>query len=256
MKRKIIIGGLCITLALSLISCGKQQAQPEGQEPSQGVQQTNPATTPTIEPTTTPVEIKQEVPQQSGTGPEESTPPVETSPVDTTGGAGGDVDVTPDEEVQLFNDVNEVVYATGTVNIRASWSASSDKLGSLSRGQSVTRTGTSIAGTEADGWSRVTLADGSTAYISNQYLSTTKPTQQSTGTNNGGTTTQTPSTGTQGTTTQTPSNNTGSTGSSEEDLARKLQEMYNNGSYIGSDTKADLTPEEAAEIAGGLIPSN
>lgn len=62
-------------------------------------------------------------------------------------------------------DCNETVYATGTVNIRASYTAESDKLGSLSTGDSVTRTGTSVAGTEADGWSRVQLSDGTTAYI-------------------------------------------------------------------------------------------
>ena len=40
----------------------------------------------------------------------------------------------------------------------------------------------SIAGTEAEGWSRVELRDGTTAYISNKYLSTTKPvTQQPSG---------------------------------------------------------------------------
>ncbi len=84
----------------------------------------------------------------------------------------------PEGEVQLFTEVNETVYATGTVNIRASYTADSDKLGSLSVGQSVTRTGTSIAGTEAEGWSRVELSDGSTAYVSNKYLSTTKPVAQ------------------------------------------------------------------------------
>ena len=84
----------------------------------------------------------------------------------------------PAEEVDPFTEVNETVYATGTVNIRASYTADSDKLGSLSVGQSVTRTGTSIAGTEAEGWSRVELSDGSTAYVSNKYLSTTKPVAQ------------------------------------------------------------------------------
>ena len=84
----------------------------------------------------------------------------------------------PEGEVQLFTEVNETVYATGTVNIRAGWSADSEKLGSLSAGESVTRTGTSIAGTEAEGWSRVELSDGSTAYVSNKYLSTTKPVAQ------------------------------------------------------------------------------
>lgn len=80
-------------------------------------------------------------------------------------------------EVNLFDEVNETVYATGTVNIRASYSADSEKLGSLSKGTSITRTG--IGTGEAEGWSRVSLSDGTTAYISSQYLSTTKPAVQS-----------------------------------------------------------------------------
>lgn len=78
-----------------------------------------------------------------------------------------------------FTEVDETVYATGTVNIRAGYSADSDKLGSLSTGSSVTRTG--IGTEEADGWSRVSLSDGTVAYISSQYLSTTKPSTPSGG---------------------------------------------------------------------------
>lgn len=92
----------------------------------------------------------------------------------------------PAEEVQLFTDCNETVYATGTVNIRASYTADSEKLGSLNKGDSTTRTGTAIAGTEAEGWSRIQLSDGTTAYISNQYLSTTKPVVQQQQTSGGG----------------------------------------------------------------------
>lgn len=84
----------------------------------------------------------------------------------------------PADQVQLFEDCNETVYATGTVNIRASYTADSEKLGSLSAGDSATRTGIAIAGTEAEGWSRIQLSDGTVVYISNQYLSTTKPVQQ------------------------------------------------------------------------------
>ena len=79
------------------------------------------------------------------------------------------------EQVQLFTDCNETVYATGTVNIRASYTADSEKLGSLNKGDSVTRTGIAIAGTEAEGWSRIQLSDGSIVYMSNKYLSTSKP---------------------------------------------------------------------------------
>lgn len=82
-----------------------------------------------------------------------------------------------------FTEVDETVYATGTVNIRAGYSADSDKLGSLSTGSSVTRTG--IGTEDADGWSRVSLSDGTVAYISSQYLSTTKPSTPSGGSSDG-----------------------------------------------------------------------
>lgn len=80
-------------------------------------------------------------------------------------------------EVQLFTDCNQTVYATGTVNIRASYSTNSTKLGSLTRGQSITCTGTGI--NDASGWSRVQLSDGTIAYMVSSYLSTTRPVQQS-----------------------------------------------------------------------------
>lgn len=97
-----------------------------------------------------------------------------------------------------FTEVDETVYATGTVNIRAGYSADSDKLGSLSTGSSVTRTG--IGTEEADGWSRVSLSDGTVAYISSQYLSTTKPSTPS-----GGSGSSKPSSGSQGGSTYSPS---------------------------------------------------
>ena len=84
----------------------------------------------------------------------------------------------PAEAVDPFTEVNETVYATGTVSIRSSWSAESEKLGRLNKGDSATRTGTAIAGTEAEGWSRIQLSDGSTVYVSNKYLSTIKPVAQ------------------------------------------------------------------------------
>ena len=81
------------------------------------------------------------------------------------------------EEIQLFEDCNsEIVYALDQVNIRASYSVGSDKLGSLSRGQSITRIGIGI--NDAEGWSKVQLSDGTIAYMVSSYLSTTKPTTQ------------------------------------------------------------------------------
>lgn len=105
------------------------------------------------------------------------------------------------EEIRLFVDCNEVVYAVDQVNIRASYSVDSNKLGSLARGQSITRIGNGIQGTEAEGWSKVQLSDGTIAYMVSSYLSTTKPTTQ---TKPSGTTHKPPNTGT-----QTPGTNDG-----------------------------------------------
>ena len=169
MKQRILICGLSLLLTFSLAGCGGQQAQQEPQDPDQGkVQQSEPAST------TPPVESMEVNNENDTAKPLTELEDIEPKEADGAGTFEGSGSV----EVELFTEVNETVYATGTVNIRASYTADSDKLGSLSAGESVTRTGTSIAGTEAEGWSRVELSDGTTAYISNKYLSTTKPVAQ------------------------------------------------------------------------------
>ena len=85
-----------------------------------------------------------------------------------------------------FTEVNETVYATTSVNVRASCSADSDKVGGLSAGASATRTGIGD-----NGWSRIVYGD-SVAYVSSDYLTTTKPSTGSSQTskpNTGGNTT-------------------------------------------------------------------
>ena len=69
-----------------------------------------------------------------------------------------------------IEEVNETVYATAGVNIRAKASADADKIGTLVAGGSITRTGKT-----SSGWSRVDY-DGQTGYIKSDYLTTTKPT--------------------------------------------------------------------------------
>lgn len=169
MKTRSLAVALSLALVLGMAGCGGQQAQQEPQEPDQGkVQQSEPASTiPPVES----MEVKNENDTTIPLADLEDIEPEEADGAGTFEGSGS-------VEVELFTEVNETVYATGTVNIRASYTADSDKLGSLSAGESVTRTGTSIAGTEAEGWSRVELSDGTTAYISNKYLSTTKPVAQ------------------------------------------------------------------------------
>lgn len=165
MKQKVLISGLSLLLAFSLASCGSQQAQQEPQEPKQEVQQSEAIST---EPPAEQLEVKQEVVPTATVVPSETDPAEEVA----------DQEENLTEAVQLFEDCNETVYATGTVNIRASYTADSEKLGSLNTGDSVTRTGTAISGTEAEGWSRIQLSDGSIVYVSNKYLSTTKPVVQ------------------------------------------------------------------------------
>lgn len=185
--KKILIYGLSLALVLSLTACHKS-------EPEQPTEPTaTPAATgePVQEPTVSPEPTADTTPEKlTSTTPAASTEPENTQPMEDA------EPQEPVEEVQLFTDCNETVYATGTVNLRSSWSAESEKLGSLNKGDSVTRTGISIEGTEAEGWSRIQLSDGRIVYVSNKYLSATKPTTQSSG--GGGSTTQTKPQGQQG----------------------------------------------------------
>ena len=162
--KKMLTYALALALAVSLTACGQSKTE----------QPTDPApSTSAPEPIATPEPIKDTTPEPEP----EQTPaaPVETEdtqPPEETEAQEVESQV---EQVQLFTDCNETVYATGTVNIRASYTADSEKLGSLNKGDSVTRTGIAIAGTEAEGWSRIQLSDGSIVYVSNKYLSTSKP---------------------------------------------------------------------------------
>lgn len=78
---------------------------------------------------------------------------------------GGDKEETPS---MSFSSVNETVYATDDeINVRDN-PIDGSVIGSLDKGDSVTRTGI------GDGWSRIKY-DGQTAYVSSSYLTTTKP---------------------------------------------------------------------------------
>ena len=247
MKQKVLISGLSLLLTFSLAGCGGQQVQQEPQEPKQEVQQSGAIST---EPPAEPLEVKQEVVPTATAVPSEADPAEEV--------ADQQEDLT--EEVQLFTDCNETVYATGTVNIRESYTADSNKLGSLSAGQSIARTGTSIAGTEAEGWSRVELSDGTVAYISSKYLSTTKPVvqQQQTSKPSGGGTQSKPS-GTQQQQPQQPSEPQGGGGDSAADIeARKqaflngMDQMFKDHGYGEGSSDHAMTDEEFEAMKDAL----
>ena len=238
--KKALIYALALALALSLTSCG----QPKAEQP------TDPApSTSAPEPIATPEPIKDTTPEPEP----EQTPaaPVETEDTQLPEETESQV-----EQVQLFTDCNETVYATGTVNIRASYTANSKKLGSLNKGDSVTRTGTAIAGTEAEGWSRIQLSDGTTAYISNQYLSTTKPVvqQQQTSKPSGGS-----STTTQGETQQPqqPSDVPGIDKPSGTPItggqgSQSQQPSAGNNPFIGDRTDPNFLENETKAMGGDL----
>lgn len=68
-----------------------------------------------------------------------------------------------------FKSTNEKMYATGNINVRKSYSADSDKLGSLQTGDEVTRIGVGD-----NGWSKVSF-NGGTGYIKSNLLTAEQP---------------------------------------------------------------------------------
>ena len=158
--KKTLIYALALALAFSLTACG----QPKTEQPTDPVPSTS-----APEPIATPEPIKDTTPEPEP----EQTP---AAPVETEDTQPPEETESQEDEVQLFTEVNETVYATGTVNLRSGPSTAHDKVGSLNKSDSVTRVGIGTA--EAEGWSRIQLSDGSIVYVSNKYLSTTKPVVQ------------------------------------------------------------------------------
>ena len=159
-EKRVLLCLLAAGLIVNLVACGgsNENAADKSQETSTPeVSQSMESSTPTPEQTT------QTAPETTPT-PESVSTPAPTQ-----------------QKEQLFTDCSETMYATTTVNVRSSYSTNSDKLGSLTKAQSVKRTG--IGTGAAAGWSRIEF-NGKVAYVSSDYLSATKP-QVSTG-NNGG----------------------------------------------------------------------
>ena len=73
------------------------------------------------------------------------------------------------EPIAIYKDVNETVYATQDVNIRKESDVSSEKIGLLKKGESITRIGIGD-----NGWSKVQYND-ITCFIHSDYISTEKP---------------------------------------------------------------------------------
>lgn len=80
---------------------------------------------------------------------------------------------TPTATEPTFAEVNETVYAEGNINVRESYTTISKIVGTLKKGEEITRIGKG-----SNGWSKVTYK-GTTAYISSSLLTTTKPEEKS-----------------------------------------------------------------------------
>ena len=218
--KKVLI--FCLSAALLLVSltaCHKPQAdQPTEPDPPQTVTTTQ-ADVSTPEPLADP---KPEPPEQAPASPDQLSDTIPAAPDEVEDTQPPEETESQEDEVQLFTEVNETVYATGTVNLRSGPSTAHDKVGSLNKSDSVTRVGIGTA--EAEGWSRIQLSDGSTVYVSNKYLSTTKPVvqQQQTSKPSGGSTTTQQQTGG----TQQPQI---SSGQSQEDKNRADNEASGQG---------------------------
>lgn len=243
--KKALIFALSLSLALALTACGGSNDNTADSTPNTSTPEvTQPVDTSTPEVEQTTAQTTQETTPE--TTPETEQPQEET-PEETP---------VPEEVGPKFTEVNETVYATTSVNVRSSYSADSDKVGSLSTGASVTRTGVGD-----NGWSRIVYGD-SVAYVSSDYLTTTKPSTGSTS-SGGNTSTSKPSTGStsSGSQTSKPSTggNTSSGGSTSGGNTSSGGSTSGGGntSSGGNTSGGTVAPEEIPDWAtGGSTSSN
>lgn len=228
-EKRALLCLLAAGLIVNLVACSSssENTADKSQDTStpavtQSVESSTPGITPAPEQTT------QTAPETTPTPESVSTPAQE----DTSA---------PKEAESLFTEIDETLYATTTVNVREGYSASSNKLGSLSKAQSVKRTG--VGSGDAVGWSRIEF-NGKVAYVSSDYLSATKP-QVSTGSNSGSSSGQTskPSTSTGG---NVSGGGSSSGGNSLDDLGQAL------GGMSGLGTDHELSDEGKGALAGEI----
>ena len=122
---------------------------------------------PSIAPTETPTEFPTVAPTTAPTVAPTTVPT--TKPIETTK-PNDEVVTEEDRNIFTYTKLNKTMYATNSVNVRSNPTVGGDKLGGLTKGQSVKVTGQC---NETD-WYRIEF-NGGVAYVSNGYLSDTKP---------------------------------------------------------------------------------
>ena len=155
---------LCLVLAAVmsvsvLAACGKKVEENPQVTPdiSESAPVTTPAPVTTTEPTTTPAPTTTTEP--TTTPPPTQTEP-ETTPTPTT---------TEDEDSYTVEELSLTMYATDAVNVRVGPSASYDRIGGLSKNESV-----AVTGRASTGWYRVDYR-GEVGFVSNAYLTDKVP---------------------------------------------------------------------------------
>lgn len=213
MNKKLSMLAFGATMLLMVSACGAEARQPDEPAPPPEVMQTE-----AVKPEPDPEPLEDIAPME-GSGPVAEVEPT-TEP-----------EAEP-EEIYTFDDCNEIVYATDTVNLRSGPSTDYEKVGSLKSGDSVVRTGTGID--QFENWSRIQLADGSEVYVNNNYISTTKPVvQQSTKASGGSSTAAKPSSQSSGASSGTSSSGGTSGGTWGGDVAPPGQGLAGILDYDG-----------------------
>ena len=100
----------------------------------------------------------------------------QTSGSNSSGNNGGTTQQTPTVTEPKFTDVNKTMYATGNINLRASWSTNSAAT-SITKGTELKVTGTSTDKVNGYVWYRVSY-NGSTKYVASSLLTNTKPEEE------------------------------------------------------------------------------
>jgi len=159
--KKMILTALVLSLLLTaLAACGAEAGQSETTpDPAPQADPVPPAEPePTAEPEAEPLAEPESEPEPA---PEPAAEPA------------AEPEPGPAAEAYSFNECNETVYATGTVNLRSGPGTDHEKTGALQTGDEATRIGIGFG--EQEGWSMVRLPDGGIVYVNSNYISTSKP---------------------------------------------------------------------------------
>lgn len=162
MKKRLLGILVACMLSFSLCACGDPATVPTAQTGESTEQQNT-----TEETATQPTEETETV-EEPQTTEEVATEETATQPTEETETA--ELTEEPEPEPQYtYTDMSATMYAKQSVNVRTLPSTDGERVGSLSTNQEITITGQC----NETGWYRFEY-NGSTAYVSNKYLSDTK----------------------------------------------------------------------------------